>query len=282
MLTDTQMSEVRPMLRITLFFSILTLVTACESKPKVQVVWENEEKDKKQEEAAGTSEEELRVAYEKRMKERENAPEPELNPEEPREKGKLVWRMGKSKLNSIYNERAEMIAMLERIKLDDKKDKATIKKWIGPLTEFGIGRSIENLEKAPAELCKLITDVRVPTGEMIGKGRKELERLKEVEKELLAKQEAGEEVLQREWDKFEAERKKWSQPVGAGKRLQLVVKSILEEALVLAEYGPRRVQISLRDCLSEVAKTPLELDLAQNVLEKVIKRSKWYRDLRTD
>ena len=272
------------MVRITLLITALAFASACdESKPKVQVVWDKDDEDKKKEaEAPGTSEEELRVAYEKRMKDRENAPEPELNPEEPREKGKLVWRMGKAKLNSIYNERAEMLAMLERLKLDDKKDKATIKKWIKPLTEFGIGRSIENMEKAPAELCKLINDVRVPTGEMIERGRKELDVLKKVEEKLLAKQEAGEEVLQREWDKFESERKKWSQPVGAGKRLQLVVKSILEEALVLAEYGPRRVQISLRDCLTKVAEKPLELDLAQQALEKVIKRSKWYRDLRTD
>ena len=271
------------MVRITLLFTALAFMTACEAKPKVQVVWEKDEDEKKKEaEAPGTSEEELRAAYEKRMKDRENAPEPELNPEEPREKGKLVWRMGKAKLNSIYNERAEMIAMLKRIKLDDKKDKATIKKWITPLTEFGIGRSVESMERAPAELCKLITDIRVPTSEMIAKGRTELEKLKKVEEALLAKQEAGTDVLQREWDKFESERKKWSQPVGAGKRLQLVVKSILEEALVLAEYGPRRIQISLRDCLTKVAEKPLELDLAQAVLEKVIKRSKWYRDLRTD
>jgi hypothetical protein len=272
------------MVRITLLLTALTFLAACEAKPNVQVVWETDEdgKKKKAEEQPGTSEEELRAAYEQRLLDRENAPEPELNPEEPREKGKLVWRMGKGKLNSIYNERAEMIAMLKRIKLDDKKDRATIKEWITPLTEFGIGRSIENMEKAPAELCKLLSDIRVPTSAMIEKGRKELALLKKVEEALLAKQEAGTEVLQREWDKFEDERKKWSQPVGAGKRLLLVVKSVLEEALVLAEYGPRRVQISLRDCLTKVAETPLELDLAQVVLDKVIKRSKWYRDLRTD
>jgi hypothetical protein len=270
------------MVRITLLFTALTFITACEAKPKIQVVWDKDEDEKKKDEPAGTSEEDLRSAYEQRMKDRENAPEPKLNPEEPREKGKLVWRMGKAKLNSIYNERAEMIAMLKRIKLDDKKDKATIKKWIKPLTEFGIGRAVESMEKAPAELCALINDIRVPTSEMIEKGRTELAKLKKVEEALLAKQEAGTDVLQREWDKFEDERKKWSQPVGAGKRLQLVVKSILEEALVLAEYGPRRIQIGLRDCLTKIAEKPLELDLAQTALEKVVKRSKWYRDLRTD
>ncbi len=274
------------MIRVIVLLSTLAFLTACEAKPKVQVVWEHEEEAKRQKEkekeAEGTSEEDLRSAYEARMKARENAPEPELNPEEPREQGKVVWRLGRRKLDSIYSERAEMIAMLKRLKLDDKKDKKVIKKWITPLTEFGIGRSVENMEKAPAELCKLIEDVRGPTSEMIAKGRVELERLKKVEEELVKKQEAGEDVYQKQWDKFEEERKKWSQPVGAGKRLQLVVKSILDEALVLAEYGPRRVQISLRDCLTKVAEKPLELDLAQAVLEKVIKRAKWYRDLRTD
>mgnify|MGYP007063721028 CR=1 FL=1 len=146
--------------RVIVLLAAFAFVTACEAKPKVQVVWETDE-DKTKEEAPGTSEEDLRAAYEQRMKDRENAPEPELNPEEPREKGKLVWRMGRKKLDSIYNERSEMIAMLKRLKLDNKKDKAIIKKWIKPLTEFGIGRAVESMEKAPAELCKLIHDVRV-------------------------------------------------------------------------------------------------------------------------
>jgi len=269
------------MYRAILLFTALTLVTACEAKPKVVVVWETDEDDKK-EEAPGTSEEDRRAAYEQRKKDRENQPEPVVDPSEPREQGKLVWRLGRKKLDSIYSERAEMIALLQRLKLDDKKDKKVIKSWIKPFTEFGIGRAVESMEKAPAELCKLIEDVRVPTDEMIGKGRVELERLAEVEKGYLARVEAGEDVFQKEWDKWEKERKKWSQPVGAGKRLLLVIKSMLDEALVLAEYGPRRVQISLRDCLTKVAEKPLELDLAQGVLEKVIKRAKWYRDLRTD
>ncbi len=268
--------------RAVLVFTALTLVAACEAKPKVQVVWETDDDDKKKQEEPGTSEEDRRAAWEARKKARENAPEPELNPEEPRERGKLVWRLGKQKLNSIYNERAEMIAMLKRIKLDNKKHKATVKKWIQPLTEFGIGRAVESMEKAPADLCKLINDVRGPAEEMITKGRVELERLKEVEAGYLKRKEAGEDVMQREWDKWEDERKKWSQPVGAGKRLLLVVKSALDEAHVLAEYGPRRVQIGLRDCLTKIAEKPLELDLAQTVLEKTIKRAKWYRDLRTD
>lgn len=271
------------MTRIFILFAALTLATACESKPKVQVVWETDEDDKKkQEEEAGRSEEDLRAAFEQRKKDRENAPEPELNPEEPREKGKLVWRLGRKKLDSIYAERAEMIALLKRLKLDDKKDKAVVKKWIPRLTEFGIGRSVEYMEKAPGDLCKLIEEARVPIDEMIAKGRVELERLAEVEKGYIARQEAGEDVFQKEWDKWEEERKKWSQPVGAGKRLLLVVKSMLDEALVLAEYGPRRVQIGLRDCLSKIAEKPLELDLAQTALTKVIKRAKWYRDLSRD
>ena len=60
----------------------------------------------------------------------------------------------------------------------------------------------------------------------------------------------------------------------------MLVKSILEEAYVLAEHGPRRAQIGLRDCLTKVAEKPLSFDLAQKQLEKVLHRSKWYRDLR--
>ena len=57
------------------------------------------------------------------------AQEPELDPEEPREKGKLVWRLGKGRLDTIYSQRAEMIAMLKRIKLDNKN---------APLTSFAL------------------------------------------------------------------------------------------------------------------------------------------------
>ena len=49
---------------------------------------------------------------------------------------------------------------------------------------------------------------------------------------------------------------------------------------MLAEHGPRRAQLGLRDCLSKVAETPLSFELAQTHLEKVLHRSKWYRDLR--
>ena len=254
-------------------------IGGCSPEPNVQVVWEKDE-EKNEEPEQGQSEEELRAAYEKRLKDRENAPEPELNPEEPREKGKLVWRMGKAKLESIYGERAEMIAMLKRLKLDDKALKKFVKSWIEPLTEFGIGRDLQDMERAPEELCALITKVRGPIDTYVTEGQEKLKALKEVEQALVAKQEAGEEVFQKEWDKLDEKRKDASRPVTASKRILLVVKSMLEEAYVLADLGPRRIQISLRDCLSKVAEKPLPMDMAQEQLVKVIKRAKWYRDLR--
>ena len=83
---------------INLFATMLCAAVAfgaCSPEPKVEVVWEKDEEETAEPE--GQSEEDLRAAYEQRLKDRENAPEPKLNPEEPREKGALVWRMGKAK-----------------------------------------------------------------------------------------------------------------------------------------------------------------------------------------
>ena len=251
---------------------------ACSPEPKVQVVWEKDEE--KTAEPEGQSEEDLRAAYEQRLKDRENAPEPKLNPEEPREKGALVWRMGKAKLESIYGERAEMIAMLKRLKLEDRALKKFVKGWIPPLTEFGIGRDLADMERAPQELCALIEKVREPIDAYVTTGQERLKELSVVEKKLEERQAAGEEIYQKEWDKLDEQRKEASRPVTASKRILLVVKSMLEEAYVLADLGPRRIQISLRDCLTKVAEKPLPMDMAQDQLTKVIKRAKWYRDLR--
>ncbi len=251
----------------------------CKTEREVVVIWEGKEEEAEPE---GRSEEELREEYEAKKKARENAPEPELDPTEPREKFELVWRMGGGKLQSIYSERAEMIAMLRRHKatLEEKRWIKKVDAWIEPLTEFGIGREPEYMEKAPADLCKLISEARVPAEELIDEGTPELEKLVAQEKELDAKAEAGEEILQKTWDKVDEQRKYWSGPVKCGKEIQLILKSILQEALVLAEHGPRRAQLALRDCLTEVAEKPFALDLAQDALDKALARSKWYRDLR--
>ncbi len=126
----------------------------------------------------------------------------------------------------------------------------------------------------------MIEEVRLPAEEIIDAGMAELGKIEAQLEALDAKQEAGETVLQRQFDKLEKQKKRWSRPVEGAKFVFLAVKSMLQEAYILADYGPRRAQITLRDCLSEIAKKPLPYDLAQDQLEKVISRAKWYRDLR--
>ncbi|MEC9072538.1 MAG: hypothetical protein VX938_09180 [Myxococcota bacterium] len=334
------------MIRFAVLMSLILALVACEKKPKVMVM--QEQPAEEQEESGSKTEEQLREEYEKKIEARENAPEPELDPNDPREKFELVWRGGKTKLQSIYNERNEVISMLRRLKLEDKKEAKVVKSLLVPMTEFGIGRSAEEMETAPKELCAMIERLRKPSDKLILPGTAELKKLKELEESYeereakrletcegacLAKspakwvkpfltgagaaaratcaeaakeagqsesaagcrkqeidgcanaclaeaddKQAGPAVYQKDWDKLEEERKRWSKPVRAGKQILLVVRTMLDEGMVLAEYGPRRAQIGLRDCLTEVSKEPLLLDLAQEVLEKVIKRAKWYRE----
>jgi len=326
----------------------LALLAGCSKGPKVTVLTEEQAKAQGHlggaEKEEGKSEAVLREEYEARKKARENAPEPELDPTEPREKYELVWRMGRASIDSIYNERSEMIALMTRMKFDDKKEGKIVQRWRKRIAEFGIGRTAEEMETAPAALCKLISDVRVPAQELIDKGKGPLEKLSKRNKEYEARaaarvaacetvcsagmsapkwgkpfvkkadktlstckadggemegcveagqtacielcdaeapdKKAGLPVFQKEWDKLDEERKRWSQPVKGGKYMLMLVKSILEEAYVLAEHGPRRAQIGLRDCLTKVAEEPLSFELAQEQLKKVLHRSKWYRDLR--
>ncbi|MCB9787748.1 MAG: hypothetical protein H6744_13785 [Deltaproteobacteria bacterium] len=256
-----------------------TSVGGCKSEREVNVIWETDTAAEKAA-AVATAEQSAKEQYEARLAARENQPEPELDPEEPREKFELVWRMGKDRLGSIYAERAEMIEMLKRIKLDEKAEADLVTPWITRLTEFGIGREPASMEKAPAELCKLIVEVREPAEQLITNGMSEIAKVDEQTAALDAKVDGGGTVYQREWDAVDKARARWSAPVKAGKQLLLVVKSILEEAYVLADLGPRRAQLALRDCLTPIAAKPLELDLAQEQLEKVLGRSKWYRDMR--
>ena len=155
---------------------LLASLVGCSKGPKVTVLTEEQAKAQGHlggvEKDEGKSEAVLREEYEARKKARENAPEPELDPTEPREKFELVWRMGKTSIDSIYNERSEMIALMTRMKFDDKKEGKLVTKWRKRIAEFGIGRTAEEMETAPAALCKLITDVRVPAQSLIDKGKK--------------------------------------------------------------------------------------------------------------
>ncbi len=271
-------------LRIHLTISIAAVwlagpLSACKSERQVNVIWQADAAAEKAA-AVATAEESAREQHEARIKARDNQPEPVLDPTEPREQFDLVWRMGKDRLGSIYAERAEMIEMLKRIKLEEKAEAAVVEPWIRKLTEFGIGREPASMEKAPAEICKLINEVREPAEKLINDGMAEIAKVDEQTVALDSKVDAGGTVYQKEWDAVDKARQRWSAPVKAGKQLLLVVRSVLEEAEVLADLGPRRTQLALRDCLTPIAAKPLSLDLAQEQLDKTLARTKWYRDLR--
>jgi len=217
-------------------------------------------------------------AYEARLKARENAPEPTLDPEDPREKFLLVWGRGDKVLRSIHQERFNIFQQMRDLKLEEKEDAAEVESLIERMSEWTVGREQEELESAATRLCTLIDEVRPRAVAMMDKSTAELTKIQAVTDELDAKVKEGGTVLQRQWDKLDKERSRWSAPLQAGRFVFLAVKSMLDEAYILADYGPRRAQLALKECLGKVAATELPLDLAQTQLEKVLARAKWYRD----
>ena len=139
---------------------------------------------------------------------------------------------------------------------------------------FGAGDDAEELADAPERICKLIAEVRIPAEKLITSGQEHLVKLRNQEREFEAAQDAGGTVYQKQWDKLDKEITRWSGPVKVGKFGLMLVKSVLDEAYVLAEWGPRATQQALGKCLSELK--PLELGLAQQRLEEVIERTKVY------
>ncbi|MCB9735699.1 MAG: hypothetical protein H6745_24195 [Deltaproteobacteria bacterium] len=247
-----------------------------EKKPdKVVVIREGEDA-----EAAEPPQQTAEEAHEERLRERENAPEPELNPEEPREQFALVWELGKKDLKSIHQERYDILQRMKDIKFEDEAYEKRNEELIEKLSKFSVGREKEQLETAAERLCAAVTEARTLSDQLIAEGEAEIRKIDEEIKENETKVADGGKVSQKKWDKLEEARTNWSQPIQAGKFAQLAIKSMLDEGYVLADKGPRRAQLKLRDCLGEIAKQPLALDLAQEQLEKVIARAKWYRDLR--
>ena len=201
------------------------------------------------------------------------AEESKLNPNSPREKFLLVAKKGQKEFDRIYREREAMLTKLGKVKLPGKKDLALLEPLGAKLLEFGIGEEPKELETAPARVCKIIKEVRVPAESLIAKGEERLLGLRATEKEYEAKADA---IYQKQWDKLEKEISVWSKPVHAGKQVLWVLKSILDEAYLIAEFGPRRAQLALAECLTEIAKTPLKQLDAQRQLEKVIERTRRY------
>lgn len=240
--------------------------------PKVVIVHEGDEDVVKEIRHLQTEEE----AAEERQQAREK--EPTLDPEDPREKFLLVWGKGEKVLRSVQHERFDIFQQMRDLKLEEKSDKEEINALIEQMSEWTVGREDAELESAADRLCKLITDVRPRAIAMMDGATAELTKVQAETDALDAKVKEGGTVFQKQWDKLDKERARWSGPLQAGRFVFLAIKSMLDEAYVLADYGPRRAQHALTACLGKVAATPLPLELAQTQLEKVLARAKWYRD----
>lgn len=232
------------------------------------------------------SEEQLRKELEDRRKARDNAPEPTLKPDDPREKLELIWTRGKKRLTTIYHERADLVVALDkRLKAVSKyKENKELTKKLEPLAvalgEFGIGKLPAELEKAPEEICTMIAKVVGPAHEAIDLGEKELGVVNAQIAEMEKLQDTSKAPFQRQWEKVEDAKTRWSGPVFAGRQLLQFVRNLLQEALVLANWGARRTQLSLRKCLTEQSKKgELNYELAEEELQKVLARTKYYRDM---
>jgi len=228
------------------------------------------------EEAPLTPEEQLA----RKIEARENQPEPELNPDEPREKFQLVWVKGKEVLRSAQDSRYNLFLQMKGQKLTDKAYAAIFSEMLKQVEDFAIGQSQPELERAAKDICEVTAKLKEGARALSEEPTKALAEL-DVEIAALEKaQEEGKTVTQRTWDKLEAKRKEISQPILAGRFVLLAARQILDEALVLAEWGPRRAQLVLRDCMIAIAEDGgLALDLAQASLDKLIARAKWYREL---
>lgn len=216
----------------------------------------------------------------KKIKDRENAPEPELNPDEPREKFQLVWVKGKEALRSAQDSRYSLFLQMKAQKLTEKEHIATFDAMLKEVENFGIGQSQPELEKAAGEICAVVAKLKAGAALLTDGPTAELAKLDAEIAELEKAQTEGKTVFQSKWNKVEEARKELSKPILAGRFVLLAARQILDEAFVLAEWGPRRAQIEMRDCLVAVQSNGgLPLDLAQASLDKTLARAKWYREL---
>lgn len=215
-----------------------------------------------------------------RLKERENQPEPTLNPDEPREKFQLVWVKGADAMRNAVDERLNLFLQMKNQTLKEKADKERYAGLLKLIEDFGIPREAAELEGAAASVCQVVVKLRDGAKELAAAPNEALKTLDAEIKELEKEQAAGKTVTQGRWDRIEEQRKEISLPILASGFVVLAAGKILDEALILAEWGPRRSQLALRDCLGKIAaEGGLPDPLAQASLEKALSRSKWYREL---
>lgn len=205
--------------------------------------------------------------------------EPAIRPPTDKE-AKETWdnflAEGDKFVRSMSNERVEILNQLRTLVFEEEteKYKEPIERLATKLQEFEIGYKPDMLEGSPERMCKLIEEVRVEAEALINSDQSELERVTAELKAIDEKLEAKENVSQKEIDKLEALQKRLSAPTIAGRYMLLAVKSILDEAMVIVDYGVHRARRQLYDCLSKINEKPLELELAQKNLERVLTRAK--------
>lgn len=248
----------------------LTAFGCSKPDPDVKIIREGEE-DTKEIRHLMTEEEGIEQRQQERMK------EPELDPESPRETLQLVWGRGEKLLRSIQHERFDIFQQMRNLKLEEDADKKEVTALVDQMSEWTVGREDAEMESAADRLCKLIEEVRPRAQAMMDKSTEELTKIQAVTDELDKKVAEGGTVYQKQWDKLDKERARWSAPLNAGRFTFLAIKSMLDEAHVLADLGPRRAQKALTACLTKIGETPLPLDLAQQQLDKVLERAKYYR-----
>lgn len=210
--------------------------------------------------------------------ERENQPEPELDPESEREKQELIWKEGKSTLSGIYEERANVVTQMKAIQFEAevKEQQERFKPLMELIERFGLGTKPEDLESAAERFCALTGKLRAEADALGAEGEAQLKEIDQAIADLEAKQEAGKPVTTRQYEKLEKARKTWSAPVLAARYVYMAMRTIFDEAYVLVDLGARRSQLAVRDCLGKPDAKPNPYELAEEVRQKVLKRSRYY------
>lgn len=210
---------------------------------------------------------------------RENQPEPTLNPEEPRETFALLLEKGRPELRGIYDERLNILTQMRDLKFDAKAEDAKVKtrKLADKIEGFALGDKREELETAAQRFCKLIEELRAEAGPMESEGTELLKGIDAELKALEEKQAGGGKVATSQYEKLETQRKLVSGPVLGAKYVWLAMKTLFQEAMVLAEYGPRRAQLELKACFGADDYPAIPYELSDKERLKMVKRTKYYR-----
>jgi hypothetical protein len=252
-------------------------------------------KEKKVVQDEESTEAEKEAAYRKRLEAKLNQPEPKLDPKSPRETFLWLIKAGQKEMDAIDVERQAIIAKIKDYKVVLPEHKRVVSGALYKLKEFSIGMTVSELETAPGRLCAVIEAIRKPVEKMTNEARPKLreintawEVLEKIEQEWLKKETEQGKLSRsdqkkrvknnRKMLKLQEEKDKYLPALNAGNAILLGMRSFLREAMVLAQYGARRTQKALGACLKTVNTKYISLDLVQTLMNKVITRTRYYRE----